>query len=117
MALDPVNAVICVSMIIIMLGLGCGLTKADVYGVSRYKVAFLVGVMSQFGFMPFMGWVLCRIFKLNTAEALGTIMVCSAPGGAFSNFFCHHCDGNLGLSIAMTGFSTLSAFGMMPLMI
>merc|ERR1719357_1183627 len=54
--------------------------------------------------MPFMGWAMSRLFKLNTATALGTIVVCSAPGGTYSNFFCYHINGNLGLSIAMTLF-------------
>merc|ERR1719245_1570776 len=67
--------------------------------------------------MPFLGWALCRLFRLNTAQSLGVIVVCSAPGGTYSNFFCYHTDGDLGLSIAMTLFSTLTAFGMMPLMI
>merc|ERR1719397_1826732 len=67
--------------------------------------------------MPFLGWAMCRLFKLTTAQSLGAIVVCSAPGGTYSNFFCYHTDGNLGLSIAMTLFSTVSAFGMMPLMI
>jgi len=66
--------------------------------------------------MPFLGWSISRMFKLNTAQALGVIVVCSAPGGSFSNFFCYHTGENLGLPIAMTMFSTFSAFGMMPLM-
>jgi len=101
----------------IMLGLGCTVTKSDFLAVLRYKRAFLVGVSTQFGFMPFMGWSLCRLFRLNTAQSLGTIVVCSAPGGTYSNFFCYHTDGSLGLSISMTLFSTFTAFGMMPLMI
>lgn len=117
MDVDILDILICLILIIIMYGLGCAMTWAEVQSIVKYKAAFLAGVVSQFGFMPFVGWSLSRIADLNTAEALGAIFVCSAPGGSLSNFFCYQCDGNLGLSIAMTVFSTLAAFGMMPFMI
>jgi len=102
---------------IIAFGLGVTITYDQIKDIKNYKVAFLIGVTSQFGFMPFIGWALSRIFGLNTGISLGTIILCSAPGGAFSNFFCYHSGGNLTLSVAMTAFSTLVAMGMMPLMI
>jgi len=115
--MDVVTILIYVILVIIMYGLGCTLTWEEIYAIMKYKRAFVIGVSSQYGFMPFIGWCLSQMFELNTSTALGLIMLCSAPGGAFSNFFCYHSNGNLGLSIAMTGFSTLAAFGMMPLML
>jgi len=112
-----ITVLVYVIMVIIMFGLGCTMNWEEVRAVMKYKRALVVGVLSQYGFMPLIGWCLSRIFELNTSTALGAIIFCSAPGGTLSNFFCYHTDGNLGLSIAMTCFSTLAAFGMMPLMI
>jgi len=115
--MDVVKFIVNFILVFIAFGLGVTITLDQVKDVAKYKVAFVIGVASQFGFMPFIGWALSRSFSLNTAISLGVIILCSAPGGAFSNFFCHHAGGNLTLSIAMTAFSTLAALGMMPLMI
>jgi len=111
------NIVVYLILATIAFGLGVTLTNDQITAIKNYKIAFLIGVASQFGLMPFIGWGLSRLFKMNTGISLGTIILCSAPGGAFSNFFCYHSGGNLALSIAMTVFSTLTAIGMMPLMI
>jgi len=102
---------------VIAFGLGVTITYDQIKAIRNFKVAFLIGVTSQFGFMPFIGWALSRIFGVNKGIALGTVILCSSPGGAFSNFFCYHSGGNLTLSVAMTAFSTIVAMGMMPLMI
>jgi len=102
---------------VIALGLGVTITYDQIKAIRNFKVAFLIGVTSQFGLMPFIGWALSRIFGVKRGIALGTVILCSSPGGAFSNFFCYHSGGNLALSVAMTAFSTIVAMGMMPLMI
>jgi BASS family bile acid:Na+ symporter len=104
-------------LVIIALGLGVTITLEEVKSVLNYKVAFFIAMASQFGFMPFMGWALSRVFALNSGMSLGTIILCSSPGGSWSNFFCYHSGGNLSLSVSMTAFSTLIALGMMPFMI
>jgi len=114
MDLTPVYNLI---LIIVALGLGVTITVDEAKSVLNSKIAFVIAMSSQFGFMPFMGWALSRAFQLNSGMALGTIMLCSSPGGSWSNFFCYHSNGNLSLSVAMTAFSTLAALGMMPLMI
>jgi len=102
---------------IIAFGLGVTITYDQIKAIRKFKEAFLIGVSSQFGFMPFIGWALSRMCGVNSGIALGTVILCSSPGGAFSNFFCYHTGGNLTLSVAMTAFSTIAAMGMMPLMI
>lgn len=114
MNLTPI--IYCILMIIAF-GLGVTITYDQIKAIRNYKVAFLIGVTSQFGLMPFIGWALSRIFGVKSGIALGTVILCSSPGGAFSNFFCYHSGGNLTLSVAMTAFSTIVAMGMMPLMI
>lgn len=104
-------------LVTIALGLGVTITYDQIKEVANYKEAFLVGITSQFVFMPFMGWALSRLFQLNPGMFLGTIILCSSPGGAWSNFFCYHAGGNLTLSISMTAFSTLVGLGMIPFLI
>jgi len=98
-------------LVTIALGLGVTITYDQIKDVWKYKEAFLIGITSQFVFMPFMGWALSRLFQLNPGMFLGTIILCSSPGGAWSNFFCYHAGGNLSLSVSMTVFSTLVALG------
>jgi BASS family bile acid:Na+ symporter len=50
-------------------------------------------------------------------HALGLLIVGSMPGGSTSNIFCYWAGGDTALSIIMTIFSTLTALGMVPLIL
>ena len=53
-------------------------------GALARRKAVLVGMFSQFVFMPFCAWVLGVIFSLTPTERIGLIIVGCTPGGTTS---------------------------------
>jgi BASS family bile acid:Na+ symporter len=102
---------------IIGLGMGAITTRDDFNVALSTKAAPLIGFFSQYIFMPLFAFALCKAFRLKEAYAIGVILVGSCPGGATSNIFTYWGKGNVALSIVMSIFSNVAAFGMMPLLI
>jgi BASS family bile acid:Na+ symporter len=76
----------------------------------------LVGIVLQFGVMPFVGWGLATAFGFPPLIAAGVVLVGSCPGGVASNVITYLAGGNVALSVTMTACSTLLSPIMTPLM-
>ena len=63
------------------------------------------------------GWLLCKLLSLPEELALGVILVGCCPGGTASNVICYLAKGDVALSVAMTGVSTLLAPIMTPALV
>ncbi|WP_130803868.1 bile acid:sodium symporter family protein [Acinetobacter ihumii] len=94
---------------LIMLGMGMTLTLSDFRGVFRYPRAVLIGVVAHFVVMPSLAYLLCTLFQLPPAIAIGVILVGCCPGGTASNVITYMARGNTALSVACTSVSTLLA--------
>ena len=92
----------------IMFGIALSLKAQDFRYVLQIKKAFFIGIFSQFFLLPLTTFLLTLILKPIPSMALGMILVASCPGGNLSNFFTFLAKGNVGLSVSMTGFSTIS---------
>jgi len=68
----------------------------------------------RFFLLPFSAFVLIQTFNVQPLHAAGLLILASSPGGVTSNVFTFFCDGDLSLSVTMTGFSTVVALVMMP---
>jgi bile acid transporter len=77
----------------------------------------LVGLLCQYGIMPFLGYALAVMLGLPPALAIGLILMGCMPGGTTSNIFTYFSKGALALSIMMTSVSTLIAVVMVPVLI
>ncbi|GAX23001.1 solute carrier family 10 (sodium/bile acid cotransporter), member 2 [Fistulifera solaris] len=77
--------------------------------------AILTGLALQFLVMPFLGFTVVRVMQLPHEVSLILLVLCSSPGGSFSNFFCSLFNGDLALSVAMTAISTLLSVFALPL--
>jgi BASS family bile acid:Na+ symporter len=77
----------------------------------------IVGLVCQYGIMPFLGYFLAVLLKLPPALAVGLILMGCMPGGTTSNIFTYFSKGALALSIMMTSVSTLVAVVMVPTLI
>jgi BASS family bile acid:Na+ symporter len=113
-----------VFILIIMFGLGAGLTPKDFGLALRRPWGLIIGWVTQFAVMPFTAYVLIVVFlfPFSTGEniafiALGALIMGSVPAGTTSNLFTYFSKGNLALSVMMTINSTLWAFIMTPLML
>lgn len=106
-----------VMMIIIMLGMGASLTFRDFLIAFRKPKGVLVGLLCQYGIMPFLGYALAVALGLSPALAVGLILMGCMPGGTTSNIFTYFSKGVLALSIMMTSVSTLVAVAAVPALI
>jgi BASS family bile acid:Na+ symporter len=108
-------------ILIIMFGLGAGLTPKDFSLALRRPWGLFIGWFTQFGIMPLTAYLLIVSVLLpfsNSTDimlvALGALIMGSVPAGTTSNLFTYFSKGNLALSVTMTVNSTLWAFIMTP---
>jgi len=106
-----------VMMMLIMLGMGASLTFKDFRIAFKKPKGILVGLLCQYGIMPFLGYTLAVMLGLPPALAIGLILMGSMPGGTTSNIFTYFSKGALALSIMMTICSTMVAVVMVPLLL
>ena len=94
---------------VVMFGMGLTLKPSDFKPVLMHPKEIVIGELAQFIIMPFVAWTLCRLLNLPSELALGVILVGCCPGGTASNVICYLAKGDVALSVAMTGVSTLLA--------
>lgn len=102
---------------IAMFGMGATLTLQDFLRVLKMPRGVVVGMVLQFGIMPFLGWGLSKLFGLPLDVTLGMILLGASPGGISSNVVTYLAKGNVALSVTMTACSTMAAPVMTPLMV
>lgn len=109
-------------ILVIMFGLGAGLTPKDFGLALKRPYGLIIGWVTQFGIMPLTAYLLVVLvlFQFDPPEgvlyiALGALIMGSVPAGTTSNLFTYFSKGNLALSVVMTVNSTLWAFIMTPL--
>lgn len=101
---------------VIMLGMGITLSVADFKRVLTMPRAVGLGVLAQFLIMPFLGWSIAHLLKLDTAFAVGLILVSCCPGGTASNVVSYLAKANVALSVLMTMCSTFAAVLLTPVL-
>jgi predicted Na+-dependent transporter len=77
--------------------------------------ALLAGVTLQFLILPFVGFVVVKILRLDTPTGVTLLVVTSSPGGSYSNWWCSLFNAELALSVTMTAISTLLSIVMLPI--
>ena len=108
-------------ILVIMFGLGAGLTPKDFSLAIRRPWGLAFGWLTQFGIMPLTTYLLIVGVLLPFSNgsdvmliALGALIMGSVPAGTTSNLFTYFSKGNVALSVTMTINSTLWAFIMTP---
>ena len=104
-------------MMVIMLGMGASMTWRDFLVAFRKPRGILIGLMSQYMVMPFLGYTIAVLLGLPPAMAVGLILIACMPGGTTSNIFAYFSKGVLALSIMMTTVSTLVAVVTVPVLL
>lgn len=102
---------------IIMLTMGCTLSADDFRIVLSRPLDILLGTLAQFTVMPFVAYLLTRVFGLDPYLSVGIILVGCCPGGVSSNIMSFLCHGDVAFSVGMTTVSTLLAPVVTPLMV
>lgn len=101
---------------LIMVGMGITLKPGDFRAVLKMPRAVAIGFVAHYAIMPFLGWSIARLFRLDTQFAVGLILVSCCPCGTASNVVNYIARSNLALSVLMTLCSTLGAVVMTPLL-
>lgn len=94
---------------VVMFGMGLTLRPSDFKPVLQHPKEILIGELAQFLIMPSLAWLLSKLLALPEELALGVVLVGCCPGGTASNVICYLAKGDVPLSVAMTGVSTLLA--------
>jgi BASS family bile acid:Na+ symporter len=101
---------------VIMLGMGITLSMNDFKAVLKMPRAVGIGFGAHYAIMPFLGWSIAHLLKLETPFAVGLILVACCPCGTASNVVNYLARNNVALSVLMTLCSTLGAVVLMPLL-
>jgi bile acid transporter len=102
-------------LVVLMAGMGASLTMNDFREVLRRPRGPLIGLLSQYGWMPLIAFVLCKALGLPDDLAISLIVVGCTPGGTTSNLFTYFAGADVALSVSMTALSTIAAVVLMPL--
>ncbi len=101
---------------VIMLGMGITLNVDDFKRVLKMPRAVGIGFVAHYAIMPFLGWSIAHLLRLETPFAVGLILVSCCPCGTASNVVNYIARSNVALSVLMTMCSTLGAIVMTPLL-
>ena len=108
------QAILALMIFVIMLGMGASLTPRDFALALKRPYGLMIGVVSQYGFMPAIGFGLAAALSLPPSIAAGLLIVSCMPGGTTSNIFTYFSKGNLALSVLMTVASTVAGVVLVP---
>jgi BASS family bile acid:Na+ symporter len=92
-----------------MLGIGFVLNTADFIPIVKKPHRVLLGTLSQFLIMPFLGWFFAMALMLPRDITVGLILTGAAPGAMASNVISYLAKADVAYSIALTTASTFLA--------
>lgn len=101
---------------IIMLGMGITLSVDDFKRVVKMPRTVALGFVAHYFIMPFLGWSIARLLKLETPFAVGLILVSSCPSGTASNVVNYLAKSDVALAVLVTMCSTFGAIVMTPIL-
>lgn len=102
-----INVVLPLSLAIIMLSLGIGLTFGDFARVLTRMRAFGVGAVAQIIALPVVAYLVVIAFNLPGELAVGFMLLSFCPGGVTSNMITKLAKGDVALSVSLTAVISL----------
>ncbi len=111
------QAILALMIFVIMLGMGASLTPRDFTLALKRPYGLMIGVISQYGFMPLIGFILATTLPVSDTIKIGILIMACMPGGTTSNIFTYFSKGNLALSVLMTVTSTVFGVILIPLVL
>ena len=106
-----------ISLALIMLALGMGLTIQDFTRVIKQPGDFIVGLICQLVFFPIIAFALVFILDVPVELAVGLMIIAAAPGGVTSNILTKFANGDVALSISLTAIISLLSILTVPFII
>ncbi len=115
--MEIVTKIAPLSLALIMLALGMGLTVQDFTRVVKQPKDFLVGLVCQLIFLPTIAFALVLILDTPVELAVGLMIIAAAPGGVTSNILTKFANGDVALSISLTAIISLLSIITVPFII
>jgi len=115
--MEIVTKIAPLSLALIMLTLGMGLTLQDFTRVAKQPKDFLVGLICQLIFLPIIAFILVIALNTPTKLAVGLMIIAAAPGGVTSNALTKFANGDVALSISLTAIISLLSIITVPFII
>lgn len=112
-----VSVVLPLSLAVIMLSLGVGLTFADFARVATRPRVFLVGALCQIVLIPVVAYLVILGFGLTGAIAAGVMLLAFCPGGVTSNVVSKLAGGDVALSVSLTALISLLSILTVPVLV
>ena len=115
--MEVVTKIAPIALALIMLTLGLGLTTSDFTRVIKRPKDFLIGLICQVILLPVIAFVLIKILNVQSALALGVMIIAAAPGGVTSNILTKFANGDVALSVSLTAIISLLSILTVPFIV
>ena len=115
--MEIVTKIAPISLALIMLGLGLGLTSRDFLRVLNNPKDFIVGFVCQLLLLPIVAYIIVLILDLPIEIAVGVMIIAAAPGGVTSNVMTKFANGDVALSVSLTAVISLISIISVPFII
>ena len=115
--MEVVTKIAPIALALIMLTLGLGLTTSDFTRVIKRPKDFLIGLICQVILLPIIAFVLIKILNVQSALALGVMIIAAAPGGVTSNILTKFANGDVALSVSLTAIISLLSILTVPFIV
>lgn len=111
------EAFLAVSVAMIMLAMGLGLTTGDFRRIRKTPRAVAVGMLGQLVCLPLLAFLVAKAFVMPPALAVGLVLIAACPGGAHSNLFASFAKADAALSVTLTALSGVLTIVTIPLIV
>lgn len=106
-----------VALVVVMLGLGLGLTIDDFRRTARHPKAVAVALGAQLLVLPALAFALVSTVEPEPAIAVGMMLLAASPGGTTANLFSHLFNGDIALNITLTAINSVIAVVTLPIVV
>jgi BASS family bile acid:Na+ symporter len=103
----PLKTLIVPLLQIIMFGMGSQMSLNDFTGVIKMPKGVVIGVSAHYLVMPFMAFVITRVFNFPPEISAGIILVGCVPSGLASNVMSLLANANLALAVTIGAVTTI----------
>lgn len=106
-----------ISLAIIMLGMGLGLTWDDFARIVKFPKSVGAGLVNQLLLLPLVGLLIVSTVPISKELAVGMMVLAACPGGVTSNLITHLSRGNTALSITLTAITSVITIFTIPFIV
>jgi len=115
--MEIVTKIAPITLALIMLSLGMGLTIQDFLRIIKIPKNFLIGFICQIFLLPIIAFALIKLLNTPIELALGVMLIAAAPGGVTSNVLTKFANGDVALSISLTAITSLISIISVPFIV